>query len=124
MPGICECTTTYVRTVETPTAADVHAAAARVHALLPPTPVVESDGFTLKLEALQPTGSFKVRGAVSALTTLGPGEPVVTASAGNHGLAVAWAAQRLGFDATIVVAETASPAKIEGIRRYPATLVV
>ncbi len=53
-----------------------------------------------------------------------PGERVVTASAGNHGLAVAWAAERLGFDATIVVAETASPAKIEGIRRFPATLVV
>jgi threonine dehydratase len=49
---------------------------------------------------------------------------VVTASAGNHGLAVAWAAERLGFDATIVIAETASSAKIEGIRRFPARLVV
>jgi threonine dehydratase len=113
-----------VRTVEKPTGADVHAALPRVRSHLEPTPVVESDGFTLKLESLQPTGSFKVRGAVAALTNLDAHEPVVTASAGNHGLAIAWAAQRLGFDATIVVAETASPAKIDGIRRFPATLVV
>src|SRR5204863_2921806 len=91
---------------------------------LAPTPLVESDGFGLKLESLQPTGSFKVRGAVAALTALDPSDPVVTASAGNHGLALAWAAERLGFDATVVVAETASPAKIAGLRRFPAALVV
>ena len=122
MPGTLEYTC--MRTVRTPTRADVLAAAERISPHLAPTPVVESDGFALKLESLQPTGSFKVRGAVAALTALDPGEPVVTASAGNHGLAVAWAAQRLGFEATIVVAETASPAKIEGIRRFPVELVV
>ena len=115
---------TRMRRVQAPTREDVVAAAERIRPLLEPTPLVESDGFRLKLESLQPTGSFKVRGAVAALSVLEPGTHVVTASAGNHGLAVAWAAERLGFDATIVVAETASPAKIEGIRRFPATLVV
>lgn len=113
-----------MRTVQKPTRDDVLAAETRVRAFLAPTPLVESDGFSLKLESLQPTGSFKVRGAVSALTLLEPGERVVTASAGNHGLAVAWASERLGLEATIVVAETASPAKIAGIRRFPARLVV
>jgi threonine dehydratase len=122
MPGSDEYTG--MRTVRRPTGGDVDAALERLRPHLPPTPVVESDGFALKLESLQPTGSFKVRGAVSALAALDHPKPVVTASAGNHGLAVAWAAQRLGFDATIVVAETASPAKIAGIRRFPATLVV
>jgi threonine dehydratase len=63
-----------------------------------------------------------VRGALNAL--LRSAEPVVTASAGNFGLGVAWAARRLGRRATVVVAETASPAKIEKLRRYPIELVV
>jgi threonine dehydratase len=113
-----------MRTVSAPVAAEIVAAEQRIRPHLPPTPLVASDGFDLKLECLQPTGSFKVRGALSALTELSPGERIVTASAGNHGLAVAWAAERLGFEATIVVAEAASPAKIEGIRRFPARLVV
>jgi threonine dehydratase len=122
MPGTREYTG--MRTVQRPARADVDAAGRRIRPHLAPTPLVESDGFALKLESLQPTGSFKVRGALAALTRLDNGERVVTASAGNHGLAVAWAAKRLGFDATIVVAETASPAKIAGIRRFPSTLVV
>ena len=122
MPGTVEYSR--MRAVQKPTRDDVLAAETRVRAFLAPTPLVESDGFSLKLESLQPTGSFKVRGAVSALTLLEPGERVVTASAGNHGLAVAWAAERLGLEATIVVAETASPAKIAGIRRFPARLVM
>jgi threonine dehydratase len=113
-----------MRPVQAPTRDDVVAAAERIRPYLGPTPLVESDGLSLKLESLQPTGSFKIRGAVAALTALEPGTHVVTASAGNHGLAIAWAAERLGFDATIVVAETASSAKIEGIRRFPAKLVV
>jgi threonine dehydratase len=122
MPGTREYTR--MRVVRAPTRKDVFAAAERIRPHLGPTPVVESNGFRLKLESLQPTGSFKIRGAVAALTALEPGTHVITASAGNHGLAVAWAAERLGLDATIVVAETASPAKIEGIRRFPVTLVV
>jgi threonine dehydratase len=122
MPGTREYTR--MRPVQAPTRDDVVAAAERIRPYLGPTPLVESDGLSLKLESLQPTGSFKIRGAVAALTALEPGTHVVTASAGNHGLAIAWAAERLGFDATIVVAETASSAKIEGIRRFPAKLVV
>jgi threonine dehydratase len=115
---------TRMRSVRAPTREDVLAAAERIRPHLGPTPVIQSDGFELKLESLQPTGSFKIRGALAALTALEPGTHVVTASAGNHGLAIAWAAEQLGFEATVVVAETASSAKIEGIRRFPATLVV
>jgi threonine dehydratase len=122
MPGTVEYTG--VRIVEAPTLRDVESAERRIRTLLPPTPVAESDGFALKLETLQPTGSFKVRGALAALTALPPETPVVTASAGNAGLALAWAAHRLGMQATVVVAETASPVKVDAIRRFPATLVV
>ena len=117
MPGTREYTG--MRTVQPPTLEDVHAAEARIRPLLPPTPLLDG----LKLETLQPTGSFKVRGALAALTALPPGTKVVTASAGNHGLAVAWAAAELGLEATIVVAETASQAKVEAISRFPAALV-
>src|SRR5947208_16056619 len=113
MPGTGEYTR--MRIVEPPTRADVLTAAERIRPHLGPSPVVEGDGFSLKLESLQPTGSFKVRGALAALTALEPGTRVVTASAGNHGLAVAWAAERLGLDATIVVAETAASATIAGL---------
>ena len=108
-----------MRTVQVPTLEDVHAAEARIRPYLRPTPLVDG----LKLETLQPTGSFKVRGALAALTALEPGTKIVTASAGNHGLAVAWAAAQLGLEATVVVAETASPAKVAALRRLPATLV-
>ena len=67
----------------------------------------------LKLETEQPTGSFKVRGALAALTLLDPADNVVAASAGNHALGIAWAADRLGLEATVVCAETASAAKVE-----------
>lgn len=107
-----------MRAVAPPTRTDVVAAAERIARYLRPTPLVAG----LKLETLQPTGSFKVRGALNAL--LRSDEPVVTASAGNFGLGVAWAARRLGVRATVVVAETASPAKIEALRRFPVQLVV
>jgi threonine dehydratase len=107
-----------VRTVAPPTRTDVEAAAERIAPHLRPSPLVGR----LKLETLNPTGSFKVRGALNAL--LRSDEPVVTASAGNFGLGVAWAAKRLGVDATVVVAESASPAKIEALRRFPVRLVV
>jgi threonine dehydratase len=109
---------TRMRSVRAPTRADVFAAAERIRPYLAPTPLIGS----LKLETLQPTGSFKVRGALNAL--LQSEQPVVTASAGNFGLGVAWAAQRLGLRATVVVAETASPAKIEALRRFEIELVV
>ena len=115
-----------VREVAVPTAADRDAAWDVVSARLAPTPVVPApalgDDVYLKLETLQPTGSFKVRGALAALSRA-DGGPVVMASAGNAGLGVAWAAAALGVAATVVVAETASPAKVAALRALPVTLV-
>lgn len=96
-----------------------------VRAHLAPTPLVRVDlsGFDapayLKLESTQPTGSFKVRGALAAVAaSAGDGLPVVTASAGNHGLGIAFAATRLDARATVVVPGNASSAKVEALRRF------
>jgi threonine dehydratase len=86
---------------------------------LAPRPLV------LKLEQLQHAGSFKARGAfANLLLRKVPAAGVVAASGGNHGVAVAYAAHRLGVPATIFVPEIASPAKLERIRGYGAELVV
>ena len=80
----------------------------------------------LKLENIQHTGSFKLRGAVNKLLTLSPAQRaggVVTASSGNHGAAVAYALSRLGARGLIVVPETASPTKVAMIRRYGADVL-
>ncbi|MFD2396230.1 threonine/serine dehydratase [Prauserella oleivorans] len=92
---------------------------------VPPTPLAPATdtGPALKLETFQPTGSFKVRGALSALAAVGPSDEVVTASAGNHGLGVAFAATRLGRRATVVVPGTASPAKVAALRAFDIELV-
>lgn len=80
----------------------------------------------LKLENWQPTGSFKVRGAVNFLMQLSASERaqgLVTASAGNHGLAVGYAAQRLGRqNITVFVPCTTPRAKVNKLRRFPVTL--
>jgi len=98
------------------------------------TPVVELDGsdfglrpfpLTLKLELLQHSGSFKARGAFANLLLRPiPGSGVVAASGGNHGAAVAFAAMKLGVPARIFVPTVASPAKVDRIRSYGATLVI
>ncbi len=99
-----------------------------VAAAFPATPLVASpalgDGRLLKLETFQPTGSFKVRGALAALSAAGTSHGVVTASTGNHALGVAYAAHRLGVPATVVVPASASPAKLTALRRFPATVIV
>ena len=78
-----------------------------------------------KLEFLQHTGSFKVRGAFANLLTHPvPEAGVVAASGGNHGAAVAYAAHALGIPATIFVPTVASPAKLARIRSFGADLVV
>ncbi|MGH9760618.1 MAG: threonine ammonia-lyase [Blastocatellia bacterium] len=80
----------------------------------------------LKLECFQVTGSFKIRGAMANLTALSEedqGRGILTVSAGNHGLAVAHAAEMLGIEATVVVPESASTAKVEAISRYPVKLI-
>lgn len=77
----------------------------------------------LKLENLQPTGSFKLRGAMNKLLSLTPeqrAQGIVTASSGNHGAAVAYGLSRLGLQGQIFVPENASPVKVEMIRRFGA----
>jgi threonine dehydratase len=119
-----------VREVRRPNQNDFIDAASIVARCLRSTPLVPApelgENVWLKLETMQPTGSFKVRGALAALASVKeqqPGKPVVTASAGNHALGVAWAAQRLGISATIVVAETVSSAKWDALSRLPVTLI-
>ena len=100
-----------------------------VRSHLPATPLVRVDvsGFDspafVKLETLHPTGSFKVRGALSAVSAAQTrGESVVTASAGNHGLGTAFAAQALGAQATIFVPENAAAPKVAALRAYAVDL--
>jgi len=98
------------------------------------TPVLEVDGadfgldsitIVFKLELFQHGGSFKARGAFTNLLTREiPKAGVVAASGGNHGVAVAYAAMKLGRPATIFVPSVASPAKVDRIRRYGAELVI
>ena len=78
---------------------------------------------TLKLELLQHSGSFKARGAFNNLLGASGDGPVATASGGNHGAAVAYAASRLGRKATIFVPDVASPAKVARIAAYGAAIV-
>lgn len=98
------------------------------------TPVVEISGtdfglgatpLFFKLESLQYSGSFKARGAFTNLLTRAvPPAGVVAASGGNHGVAIALAAMKLGKPARIFVPTVASPEKMERIRGYGAHLVV
>lgn len=82
-----------------------------------PSPLGPQPGW-LKLESFQPTGSFKVRGALSALRSLGDGSRAVSASAGNHALGMAWASGRTGVPVTVVTAENASPAKVATLQTF------
>ena len=109
----------------------VRDAAARIHGQVRRTPVIRvrvptPDGersVALKLESLQVAGSFKARGAVNSLLLSGAPE-VVACSGGNHGLAVAWAAARLGRRATIVVPTSAAATKVEAMRRTGAEVIL
>jgi threonine dehydratase len=98
------------------------------------TPIIEVDAaefglapcrLIFKLEQLQHSGSFKVRGAFANLLLREvPAAGVVAASGGNHGAAVAYAARRLGVPATVFVPAITSPAKLERIRSYEARLII
>jgi threonine dehydratase len=118
-----------------PTLADVEAARARLVEIARVTPVYSSETLgwmcgrpvCLKAENLQRTGSFKIRGAVNKVATLGPDERaagVVAASAGNHGQAVAWAAREAGVKATIYMPEDAPLAKVDATKGYGAEVVL
>ena len=110
-----------------PTPLDVLRARLRIGDAVARTPLAGSralaeaaaaDEVRLKLEQLQPTGSFKVRGAESRVTAIAAagGQSIITASSGNHGIAVARAAARHGLPVTILVGGTVSPAKLERLR--------
>lgn len=111
-----------------PSLKDILSARQRLSDSIVRTPLVklvESPGIYLKLENLQPTGSFKVRGAGNALLSAKPVElehGVWTASAGNMGQALAWYAQRLGVGCTVIVPEDAPAVKIQAIARFGAQI--
>ena len=103
---------------------EITAADRRIRPHIRRTPVIQVDDLVpeipvaLKLEQLQHTGSFKVRGAFNSMLAADvPKAGIVAASGGNHGAAVAHAAKSLGHECRIFIPETASPAKIEMIRR-------
>jgi threonine dehydratase len=108
-------------------------AAERLRGVVRRTPLAPFDGpderveLRLKLECLQETGAFKARGAWNQIALLSAAERaagVVTTSSGNHGKALAWAAQRAGVRATIVMPADAYPNKISACREFGAEVVL
>jgi len=117
--------------------ADIQAAQRRIQGRVRRTPMLPATQIkaklpteaplVLKLESLQATGSFKARGASSKLGTLSKEQiarGIVTASGGNHGIAVAYAGWMAGVPATIFVPEGVSPLKADKIKGYGAKLIV
>jgi threonine dehydratase len=120
---------------EVPTLADVLAARRRIAPHLRPTPLygyaaldeLVGAEVLVKHENHQPVGSFKVRGGVNLLSQLGPDERergVVSASTGNHGQSIAYAARIFGVPAIICVPEGANPVKVASMRGLGAEVVV
>ena len=111
-----------------PTLADVVAARARLRGIAIHTPLEPSAALAdeigaaevrLKREEIQPTGAFKLRGASNKVALIAEGRPeagLVTASSGNHGIAVASAAARHDMRLTVLVGRSVSPAKLERLR--------
>jgi threonine dehydratase len=114
---------------------DIETAARRIAPFVWHTPIVRSPWLSsitkaevwLKLEIVQTTGSFKLRGAANALALLAERRPgvtgVVTASAGNHGLAIAWAAKELGLSTRVYVPSSAPPIKRQAMTALGAEVV-
>src|SRR5256886_2198707 len=110
------------------TAQDVHDAAERLRGVAVRTPLryVEPLDAYLKLENLQPMGAFKIRGAYNAISRMPQAERrqgVITYSSGNHGQAVAYAAQLLGLRAVVVMPETAPAVKVAGVNKWGGEVV-
>jgi threonine dehydratase len=116
-----------------PSRSDIESAAQRLAPWIRVTPLVEVDAvdlglperrlsLVLKLEMLQHSGSFKARGAHNQLLGDVPAAGVMAASGGNYGVAVAYAAQRLGVPATVFVPDTTAPAKLDRLRSLGATV--
>ena len=114
------------------TPSDIRSAHALIRDHIRRTPLIEADSavagalpLSLKLECLQATGSFKARGAFHNLLTRPAAKAgCATASGGNHGAAVAFAAQKLGVKARVFVPQAAPPAKIAKIKAYGAEAVI
>ena len=118
---------------------DIRAAADRIRGIAAYTPLITIErrggplgppsgppGLSLKCENFQPMGAFKIRGALNMLAQLSPealAAGVITFSSGNHGQAVALAAQRLGTRAVVVMPETAPQVKVDGVRRSGAEVI-
>ncbi len=120
-----------MRAVARPEKAQFEAAWEVVRRFLPVTPMVGAPqlgpGVTLKVETVQPTGSFKVRGglaAVAATLAADPGRAVVASSAGNHGLGLAYAAAQLKAQVTVIVPRLASAAKVSALQQFDVRLVL
>lgn len=114
-------------TVASVTASSVLAAQARLRPYLAATPLhyAERFGCWLKLENLQRTGSYKVRGAMNALLAArerGDQRPVIAASAGNHAQGLAWAGYRLRMPVIAVMPNNAPQTKIAGVAHWGATV--
>jgi threonine dehydratase len=119
-----------IRLVSPPTNEQIDRARDVIAKYLDPTPTVtlsiRGRRVYSKLENLQVTGSFKIRGALAALDAAHRDDPngaVVTASAGNHGLGVAHASSLLGVRATVVVPANASVAKVQKLLTYDIELI-
>ena len=112
--------------------ADVRAAADRIAPYVLKTPTLSGESLAgpnvwLKAENLQRTGSFKVRGAVNAVLQLTPEQRrqgVITLSAGNHGQALAYAAQAFQIPCVVIIREDAQLTKLQAIHRYGAEIVM
>jgi threonine dehydratase len=119
-----------IRHVSVPTSEQLEHARDIVDHYLEPTPtvsiLVRGRKVFVKLESLQVTGSFKIRGALAAVDAahrVDPNGAVITASAGNHGLGIAHAASLLGVRATVVVPANASVAKVKKLSTYNIELI-
>jgi threonine dehydratase len=105
----------------------IRAAAGRSRPHVVRTPLVPVEGALLKLECLQPTGSFKVRGFFAAALSLPAGQlrrGLITVSAGNAAQACAYAARKLGVSCRVVMYDTAPVTKVEGVKRWGATPIL
>jgi threonine dehydratase len=110
---------------------EIRAAAERIRGVARVTPLLEVTAAAgrplfLKCENLQPAGAFKIRGAYNMVARLHDEvrpAGVITYSSGNHGLAMALAAERLGMPAIVVMPEDAPEIKIDGVRRHGAEVI-
>ena len=114
---------------------DIYLASRAIDGIITRTPLVESQPLAdrtggsvfLKLENLQPTGSFKIRGAANKLLSLRPEQRargVITVSTGNHGRAVSYVSHRLGVQAMVCMSTRVPTGKVEAIRQLGAEVVV